>query len=252
MDNTKTCTKCSKTKTITEYHEFRSPTGKMYRKSHCRDCANKLHAAWKSTPRGRAKRLLSKRKSKTRYQDKHQEMKKRLMALIEQESCLKCGCAEIAALCFHHRHPTEKEFSIVYGMAHCYPFERLLPEAKKCDVLCANCHTIEHSNSPAARAGMWLKLKRMLMLYIGQEQCLKCRCADPRCLSFHHRDENTKRFKIADSVKSRWTLEETLEEVKKCDVLCMNCHFIHHATQSDRSLGPSARLDRDEPSPRDP
>lgn len=65
--------------------------------------------------------------------------------------CVKCGyngCP--AALTFHHRNPEEKEFWIgglserinsVYELD-----ERIKNELYKCDLLCANCHSFEHSD----------------------------------------------------------------------------------------------------------
>jgi len=40
---------------------------------------------------------------------------------------------------FHHRDPATKEFSISeYGV--CRSWERMLAEAKKCVLVCSNCH----------------------------------------------------------------------------------------------------------------
>lgn len=45
-----------------------------------------------------------------------------------------------------------------------------------------------------------------------------------RALTFHHRDPNTKCFGL--SLNHLWskTWEAIVEEWKKCDMLCMNCH----------------------------
>lgn len=57
--------------------------------------------------------------------------------------CSKCGYDKsIAALQFHHRDPTQKEFSLHSGVT--MSMERVKEELDKCDLLCANCHAEVH------------------------------------------------------------------------------------------------------------
>lgn len=72
-------------------------------------------------------------------------MRVQLCEAVDQTLCKHCGFADIRALCFHHRDPKEKQFGIAWGTSHSYSFDALLQEAKKCDILCQNCHTILHS-----------------------------------------------------------------------------------------------------------
>jgi len=55
--------------------------------------------------------------------------------------CTLCGYKKyIGALDFHHKNPAKKSFSLsVKGL--CYSWNSVLKEAKKCIVLCKNCHT---------------------------------------------------------------------------------------------------------------
>jgi len=59
--------------------------------------------------------------------------------------CIRCGYAEhLAALVFHHRDPRSKSFAIsVDGVPRAW--HRLVDEAAKCDLLCANCHREAHA-----------------------------------------------------------------------------------------------------------
>lgn len=43
---------------------------------------------------------------------------------------------------FHHKNPSEKDFSIAHLLD--YSFETILREAQKCALLCSNCHRIAH------------------------------------------------------------------------------------------------------------
>lgn len=58
---------------------------------------------------------------------------------------------------------------------------------------------------------------------------LKCQvCGESRwwVLEFHHRDPKEKEYSIGR--KSTRSMRKMQEEIKKCDVLCANCHKDHH------------------------
>lgn len=58
--------------------------------------------------------------------------------------------------------------------------------------------------------------------YLGGK-CMRCgynKCY--RALEFHHRDPSTKEFGIATGEGRSWKRLEP--ELKKCDLLCSNCH----------------------------
>ena len=59
-------------------------------------------------------------------------------------------------------------------------------------------------------------------------KCEKCGFSHPAALDFHHIDPSQKDFGIS---LNRNNKEKVLEEIKKCKVLCSNCHRIEHATQ---------------------
>ena len=53
-------------------------------------------------------------------------------------------------------------------------------------------------------------------------------------LSFHHRDPKTKLFNLASNgFLTRW--DRLLEEAKKCELLCMNCHCERHEDEREPS-----------------
>lgn len=58
--------------------------------------------------------------------------------------CARCGFDHPAALDFHHRDPSSKGFPIAEAVRATQSIARLQAEIQKCDVLCANCHRIEH------------------------------------------------------------------------------------------------------------
>lgn len=59
--------------------------------------------------------------------------------------CQKCGwTGNISVLEFHHRDPSTKKFGLSNSTTT--NWEKYITEAKKCDLLCSNCHAIIHSD----------------------------------------------------------------------------------------------------------
>lgn len=55
--------------------------------------------------------------------------------------------------------------------------------------------------------------------------CARCGGEFPTvCMDWHHKDKSTKDFKIAQAILK--PLEKIIEELKKCELLCANCHRI--------------------------
>ena len=60
----------------------------------------------------------------------------------------------------------------------------------------------------------------------ANQGCVKCGDTRSYVLDYHHIDPTTKEGTIARMVSNHYTSlnNETLEEIKKCVVLCANCH----------------------------
>ena len=79
--------------------------------------------------------------------------KKRLAKIVawyrEYKQTLQCSrCPEKrpATLQFHHRPGEKKKNDVCIMVSHAYGIDTILAEIAKCDVLCANCHAVEHDN----------------------------------------------------------------------------------------------------------
>jgi hypothetical protein len=82
------------------------------------------------------------------------------------------------------------------------------------------------------------ELKAWLAELKATKQCLRCAESAPECLQFHHRDPTRKDFDIWRALARGWSRPRILAEIEKCDVLCANCHLIHHWTERQtRSRG---------------
>lgn len=54
-------------------------------------------------------------------------------------------------------------------------------------------------------------------------KCRICGEGDPRCLDYHHIDPKTKLMTCADFFRMNCK-KKLIEEIKKCELLCANCH----------------------------
>lgn len=60
-------------------------------------------------------------------------------------ACRRCGENHPAVLQFHHSNPNAKEIMITDAVRSGWSRKRILAEASKCEVLCANCHAKHHA-----------------------------------------------------------------------------------------------------------
>lgn len=49
-------------------------------------------------------------------------------------------------------------------------------------------------------------------------------------VEFHHKNPGVKEKALSQASLWGWGEERLLEEIRKCEVLCANCHRKHHAT----------------------
>ena len=76
------------------------------------------------------------------------------------------------------------------------------------------------------RAKWFLDLKK-------QFQCISCGENHPACLDFHHVDPTNKEGHVS-AMLTTYPKGKILEEVKKCTVLCSNCHRKLHFEEREK------------------
>lgn len=86
-------------------------------------------------------------KRKTCFQCKLQSQKTRKSALRQfinsyKISCSRCGFSDYRALQFHHL--SSKTMNIADAVRKGWSIKRLRDEIEKCEIICSNCHSIEH------------------------------------------------------------------------------------------------------------
>lgn len=62
-----------------------------------------------------------------------------------------------------------------------------------------------------------------------EEGCVDCGIKDSRILDFDHVDKNNKIASVCKLVNSGTSEQKILDEIKKCEVRCANCHRIKTA-----------------------
>ena len=85
----------------------------------------------------------NKAEGKNKVKKSNQDKKKLWREFKESVSCSKCGFKHPAAMDFHHVDPATK-IKGVHEWARKGSYRKAFEEAKKCIVLCSNCHRILH------------------------------------------------------------------------------------------------------------
>lgn len=81
-----------------------------------------------------------------------------------------------------------------------------------------------------------LEIKRWFKIYKKKLSCSKCFENHPATLEFHHGDSVSKDRGVAIIVNNGCSREKIMEEIKKCVVLCANCHRKIHYKEKNNKL----------------
>jgi 5-methylcytosine-specific restriction endonuclease McrA len=106
----------------------------------CKYCNKTFSTHPSRTAKGKSTRTVCGSCSVTRRRWKN---KIKLVEMLGGK-CTKCGyCEHPAALHFHHKNPLEKSYEINSSKLLLKDVDK---EVNKCILLCANCHSIQHTN----------------------------------------------------------------------------------------------------------
>lgn len=79
-------------------------------------------------------------------QQRRGRLRKLKLIALKGARCQRCGYGRnYAALEFHHPDPAEKEFSLDLRSLSNRKWEVVVEEARKCELLCSNCHAEIHN-----------------------------------------------------------------------------------------------------------
>lgn len=213
------CSKCELTKKAYEF--YRDARGTSLGLSYwCKECRKSHQTRYHRRHRKRLNRKLKKyirRLRRLRF--------KKLAKYFSRHPCVDCGETDILVLEFDHI--GKKRAGIGVLMASLHSWRQIRKEIRKCEVVCANCHRIRTGN----RAGwfrtkakaFWTRKQRRLIRYLKRHPCKDCGEADVRVLEFDH-VRGVKTAAVANLVKASYSWRRIHEEIRKCEVVCANCH----------------------------
>jgi predicted HNH restriction endonuclease len=136
---TKNCVKCKANKNINDFSWKSQPKG--LRQAKCKPCYQKLRNKWYKKNKSREiTTIVAYRKNRRK------ELRAWLLAIKSKEVCKVCGEDRTPTLHFHHRNPAEKVDEVPVMVHQLRPLKVIELEISKCDILCANCHSMVHFN----------------------------------------------------------------------------------------------------------
>lgn len=75
--------------------------------------------------------------------------KERLVEAFGSKCAICSYCKSIEALQFHHLDPSQKDFGLSASVANIKSWDSIIAEARKCIMVCANCHSEIHAGITA-------------------------------------------------------------------------------------------------------
>ena len=90
--------------------------------------------------------LRNKQKTRERTNFKRIKAKNHVNNIKKNFKCIKCGYSNFRALVFHHRNRKIKNYTITKMVHSGFSLDKIDKEITNCDILCINCHFIEHYN----------------------------------------------------------------------------------------------------------
>lgn len=112
---------------------------------------------------------------------------------------------------------------------------RLQPYCKPCNKIYQQEHYQKHKDRYKAEAEqrriLYSKQIHEFLMEHAVNGCSECGERDYRCLEFDHIDRSTKFKPISYMIAQQYPQYKIEQELKKCRILCANCHRKHTATQ---------------------
>ena len=143
--------------------------------------------------------------------------------------CIRCGNNNVFVLDFHHKKSLQK--SMVLSQNKWQRWGVIEAEIKNCVLMCANCHQEEHYVCGRAT---YLK-NNILQSLLKEPKCEICGYAcninkNFSSLCFHHKSGLNKQYNVGNMISRKHgvSLQEIIDEISKCQLICRNCHRALH------------------------
>lgn len=207
--NGKFCTKCVQTKNIGEFNELKSSTGGL--SSLCKKCASEAT-----------------KKSSRKWNEKKRKM-------MENESCKNCGITDIRTFDFAHWDRSKKlRYPCGKGINPSALRESKFNKSRgDFRILCASCHRVETAIENSEQKDLLVAAPKAVL--VAREKIRRGKCQDCSLpvkghylseFEFDHPENTVKVASVCDMVNGTYKQKELIDEMAKCDLLCVNCHRI--------------------------
>lgn len=151
----KRCSKCQQVKSLTDFALNRRRADG--RTTYCKSCKKQYNATYYTLTKDRHNPSRAERRRQAKA-----EATARVIEYLREHPCVDCGEADIVVLDFDHQRDKEVGVSELVGAGA--PWERILAEIEKCEVVCANDH-----RRRTARTFGWARLEERAPLAHGVE-----------------------------------------------------------------------------------
>lgn len=117
-----------------------------------RESQRRRRKEWDNGRRSEEYNKSKERRKTNGYHDRRNKLVRQRARALKAEcvvykggACKRCGIAADPCIYdFHHRDPSQKDFPISFLSGRIKDLAEVKAELDKCDLLCANCHRIEH------------------------------------------------------------------------------------------------------------
>jgi hypothetical protein len=131
---------------------------------------------------------------------------------------------------FDHRDPHTKVADVSTLVKTYVPWDQVLAEIAKCDLVCVNCHRLRTYKGQHCYKTRRFEQHRVVVDKVkSSTPCIDCGGQFQPCqMDFDHVDP---RFKVANIARlMEGSTEDLLAELGKCHLVCANCHRIREST----------------------
>jgi len=231
------CSKCGISKDENESNFNRRGYPRVGFRSECKECSAKLKKMYRANPfvkkreatyehqyRKTVMGKLKKSRLESRRKKNMKIKNRRLIQSLKSNSCTDCHIVyPYYCMDFDHLDPNIKKWNINSIMNK--GTNTILSEIQKCELVCANCHRLRefHSNikfyESSRYKSVWDRILKIIK--IKSKPCMDCGG------QFHYSqmDFDHKNGKILEVARMRYS-PSVFDEIKKCELVCANCHRI--------------------------
>ena len=146
----KICSKCKISRPESDYFIKSTTPPRLH--AQCKQCYKEHRRTYYADHYAKYGQLYRER-AKVRREMLRNLYHDRILSYLKTHPCSTCRENDVRVLEFDHLDPTEKTFSISFGIRYGRPWPQIEAEIGKCQVLCANCH----KKRTAEQAGWYKK-----------------------------------------------------------------------------------------------